>query len=119
MAGRICIAVPDVRQVMLDTNSYKLELIDNSKPSLDQTGDFSGVEKAKFYAGIIACRDVTFKLSAAVEFGVRFVDKWEVKLAAAAVIVEVRLITKFAAGISTTGTCPFTYGLNVSAEIKT
>lgn len=102
---------------MPDTNSYKPELIDNSKPSLDRTGDFSGIQKPEFYAGVTASGDVTFKLSAAAEFGVRFVDKWEVDPAAAAVVGEVSLTTKFAAGISTTGTCPFTYGLDVGARL--
>ncbi|RYP22768.1 hypothetical protein DL765_001477 [Monosporascus sp. GIB2] len=121
MAGlietKLEIAKWEVRQVMPDTNSYKPELIDNSKPSLDRTGDFSGIQKPEFYAGVTASGDVTFKLSAAAEFGVRFVDKWEVDPAAAAVVGEVSLTTKFAAGISTTGTCPFTYGLDVGARL--
>jgi chitinase len=102
---------------MPDTNSYKPELIDSSKPSLDRTGDFSGIKKPEFYAGVTASGDVTFKLSAAAEFGVRFDDKWEIEPAAAAVVGEVHLTTKFAAGISTTGTCPFTYGLDVGARL--
>jgi chitinase len=102
---------------MPDTNSHKPELIDNSKPSLDRTGDFSGIQKPEFYAGVTASGDVTFKLSAAAEFGVRFVDKWEIDPAAAAVVGEFSLTTKFAAGISTTGTCPFTYGLDVGARL--
>ncbi|KAF1922183.1 glycoside hydrolase family 18 protein, partial [Didymella exigua CBS 183.55] len=121
MAGlietKLEIAKWEVRQVMPDTNSYKPELIDNSKPSLDRTGDFSGIKKPEFYAGITASGDVTFKLSAAAEFGVRFVDKWNVEPAAVAVVGEVKLTTKFAAGISTTGTCPFTYGLDVGARL--
>ena len=121
MAGlietKLEIAKWEVRQVMPDTNSYKPELIDNSKPSLDRTGDFSGIQKPEFYAGVTASGDVTFKLSAAAEFGVRFVDKWEIDPAAAAVVGEVSLTTKFAAGISTTGTCPFTYGLDVGARL--
>ncbi|RYP60671.1 hypothetical protein DL771_010425 [Monosporascus sp. 5C6A] len=121
MAGlietKLEIAKWEVRQVMPDTNSYKPELIDNSKPSLDRTGDFSGIQKPEFYAGVTASGDVTFKLSAAAEFGVRFVDKWEVDPAAAAVVGEVSLTTKFTAGISTTGTCPFKYGLDVGARL--
>ncbi|KAF1939360.1 hypothetical protein EJ02DRAFT_504870 [Clathrospora elynae] len=121
MAGlietKLEIAKWEVRQIMPDTNSYKPELIDNSKPSLDRTGDFSGIQKPEFYAGVTAFGDVTFKLSAAAEFGVRFVDKWEVEPAAAAVVGEVSLTTKFGAGYSTLGTCPFTYGLDVGARL--
>lgn len=102
---------------MPDTNSYKPELIDNSKPSLDRTGDFSGIKKPEFYAGVRASGDVTFRLSAAAEFGIRFVDRWDIDPAAAAVVGEVSLTTKFEAGISTTGTCPFTYGLEVGARL--
>lgn len=102
---------------MPDTSSYKPELIDNSKPSLDRTGDFSGIQRPEFYAGVTASGDVTFKLSAAAEFGVRFVDRWKIDPAAAAVVGEVSLTTKFGAGISTTGSCPFTYGLDVGARL--
>ncbi|KAK1992452.1 hypothetical protein LX36DRAFT_674544 [Colletotrichum falcatum] len=63
--------------------------------------------------GVTASEDITFKLSAAAKFSVCFVDKWKVNPAAAAVVGEVSLTTKFAAGILTMGTCPFTYGLNV------
>ncbi|EGX87924.1 hypothetical protein CCM_09547 [Cordyceps militaris CM01] len=121
MAGvietKLEIAKWEVRQVMPDTDSYKPELIDNSKPSLDRTGDFGGIQKPEFYAGVTASGDVTFKLSAAAEFGVRFAEKWEIDPAAAAVVGEVSLTTKFEAGISTMGTCPFTYGLDVGARL--
>ncbi|OHF04585.1 hypothetical protein CORC01_00056 [Colletotrichum orchidophilum] len=121
MAGlietKLEIAKWEVRQVMPDTSDYKPELIDNSKPSLDRTGDFSGIQKPEFYAGVTASGDVTFKLSAAAEFGVRFVDKWEVDPAAAAVVGEVSLTTGFKAGLSTTGSCPFTYGVDVGARL--
>jgi chitinase len=121
MAGiietKLEIAKWEVRQVLPETNSYKPELIDNSKPSLDRTGDFSGIQKPEFYAGVRASGDVTFTLSAAAEFGVRFVDKWKIDPATAAVVGEVSLTTKFAAGASTTGTCPFSYGLDIGARL--
>ncbi|KAI8237197.1 Chitotriosidase-1 [Colletotrichum sp. SAR 10_86] len=111
------IAKWEVRQVLPNASAYKPDLIDNSKPSLDRTGDFSGIQKPDFYAGVTASRDVTFKLSAAAEFGVRFVERWDVPPAAAAVVGEVSLTTKLAVGITTTGTCPFTYGLGVGARL--
>ncbi|KAJ6785998.1 hypothetical protein PWT90_07634 [Aphanocladium album] len=121
MAGlvetKLEIAKWEVRQVMPSTDDYKPELIDNSSPSLDRTGDFSGIQKPEFYAGVTASGDVTLRLGAAAEFGVRFDDKWKVDPAAAAVVGEVSLTTKFAAGSSTTGTCPFTYGLDVGARL--
>lgn len=102
---------------MPDSNSYKPQLIDNSKPSLDRTGDFSGIKKPEFYAGVTASGDVNLKLSAAAEFGVRFDPKWKIDPAAAAVVGEVSLTTKFATGVSTTATCPFTYGLDIGARL--
>ncbi|EUC34079.1 glycoside hydrolase family 18 protein [Bipolaris zeicola 26-R-13] len=121
MAGlietKLEIAKWEVRQVMPDSNSYKPQLIDNSKPSLDRTGDFSGIKKPEFYAGVTASGDVNLKLSAAAEFGVRFDPKWKIDPAAAAVVGEVSLTTKFATGVSTTATCPFTYGLDIGARL--
>ncbi|KAI8173809.1 Chitotriosidase-1 [Colletotrichum sp. SAR 10_75] len=111
------IAKWEVRQVMPDASAYTPDLIDNSKLSLDRTGDFSGIQKPEFYAGVTASGDVIFKLSAAAEFGVRFVERWDVPPAAAAVVGEVSPTTKFAAGISTSGTCHFTYGLDVGARL--
>ncbi|KAF0317756.1 glycosyl hydrolases family 18 protein, partial [Colletotrichum asianum] len=121
MAGvietKLEIAKWEARQVLHDASAYKPDLIDNSKPSLDRTGDFSGIQKPEVYAGVKASGDVTFKLSAAAEFVVRFVERWDVPPAAAAVVGEVSLTTKFAVVISTTGACPFTYSLDVGARL--
>ncbi|KXJ87068.1 oviduct-specific glyco protein, partial [Microdochium bolleyi] len=103
--------------ILPNNNAYKPELINGAKASLDRTGDFSGLKKPEFYAGVTASGDVTFRLSAAAEFGVRFDPKWKVNPAAAAVVGEVSLTTKFATGKSTIGTCPFTYGLDVGARL--
>ncbi|KAI8154287.1 Chitotriosidase-1 [Colletotrichum sp. SAR 10_70] len=56
MAGliktKLEIAKWEVRQVLANASAYKRDLINNSKPSLNQTGDFSGIQKPKFYAGV-------------------------------------------------------------------
>lgn len=92
-------------------------MIDGSKTNFDQTGNFEGLNKPEFYAGVSLTGDVTTKLSAAAEFGIRFDEDWKVEPAAAGVVGEVSLLTKFATGVSTTGTCPITFGLDVGARL--
>ncbi|KAJ1326789.1 chitinase [Microdochium nivale] len=121
MAGKIEtqleIAKWEVRQVLPDNSGYKPQLIDNSQVSTDRTGDFSGLQKPTFYGGVKVEGDVTAKLSAAAEFGVRFADRWELEPAAAAVVAEVSVLTKLKGGISTSATCPFTFGVQVKARL--
>jgi len=57
-----------------DNSGYKPTLIDNSKVDLDRTGDFDGIKKPEFYAGVAVSGDIELKLSAAAEFSVRFIE---------------------------------------------
>ncbi|KAI0850294.1 carbohydrate-binding module family 18 [Daldinia vernicosa] len=113
------IASWEVRQVVPDDNNdeYKPKEIGDGKPNLDQTGSMDGIQKPEFYAGVQVQGDVTAKLSAAAEFGVRFDPKWDVDPAAAAVVGEASVMVKLNGGISTQGTCPFTWGLDVGARL--
>lgn len=77
----------------------------------------SDLDDPSFYAGVQALGDVTAKISAAVEFGVRFDKRWKVDPAATAVVGEANVMMKIGAGISTQDTCPFTWGLNVGARL--
>ncbi|KAJ1325255.1 chitinase [Microdochium nivale] len=121
MAGvvetKLQIAKWEVRQVLPANDGYKPELINDSKTDLQQTGDFSGIKRPEFYAGVAVSGDVTAKLSAAAEFGVRFDPRWKTAPIAAAVVGEASVMTKLKAGASTTGTCPFTYGVDVGARL--
>ncbi|KAI1172269.1 carbohydrate-binding module family 18 [Nemania sp. FL0916] len=116
---KLQIANWDVRQVVPDANGeeYKPKEIGDGDPSLDRTGDFDGIKKPEFYAGVQVQGDVTAKLSVAAEFGVRFDQKWGVDPAAAAMVGEATVMAKLGAGISTQDTCPFTYGLDVGARL--
>ncbi|KAK8093699.1 Glycosyl hydrolases family 18 protein, partial [Apiospora hydei] len=121
MAGtvetKLEIAKWEVRQVLPAENGYNPELINDSKADLKRTGDFDGIKKPEFYAGVAVQGDVTAKLSAAAEFGLRFVDRWKVPPATAAVVGEASIMTKLKGGGSTSGTCPFTFGMDVGARL--
>ncbi|PVH71895.1 glycoside hydrolase family 18 protein [Cadophora sp. DSE1049] len=122
MAGtvetKLEIAKWEVRQVLPAENGYQPELINDSNADLKQTGDFSGIKKPEFYAGVAVQGDITVKLSAAAEFGLRFADRWEVPPAAAAVVGEASVMTKLKGGVSSSGTCPFTFGMEVGARLE-
>ena len=102
---------------MPDNNddAYKPKEIGEGDTSLDRTGDFEGIKTPEFYTGVAVQGDVTARLSAAAEFGVRFADKWEIEPAAAAVVGEASVMVKLKAGVSTNAVCPFTYSLDVGA----
>ncbi|OTB02455.1 glycoside hydrolase family 18 protein [Hypoxylon sp. CI-4A] len=108
-----------IRQVVPDDNDneYKPKEIGDGDPNLDQTGSMDGIQKPEFYAGVQVQGDVTAKLSAAAEFGVRFDPRWDVEPAAAAVVGEASVVVKLKGGLSTQGTCPFTWGLDVGARL--
>ncbi|KAI2643596.1 carbohydrate-binding module family 18 [Xylaria nigripes] len=113
------IASWEVRQVVPDNgdDEYKPKEIGSGDPNLDQTGDFNGIQKPEFYAGVQVQGDVTVKLSAAAEFGIRFDPIWGIDPAAAAVVGEASVMVKMESGISTQDTCPFTWGLNAGARL--
>jgi chitinase len=115
----VYLSLYQVRQVVPDGNddAYKPKEIGEGDTSLDRTGDFEGIKRPEFYAGVAVQGDVTARLSAAAEFGVRFADRWEVDPAAAAVVGEASVMAKLTAGVSTSAVCPFTYSLDVGARL--
>ncbi|KAF6809274.1 glycosyl hydrolases family 18 protein [Colletotrichum plurivorum] len=106
----------EVRQVVPDNgdNDFKPKEIGDGDPDLKRNGDTKGLNEPGFYAGVQALGDVTAKISAAAEFGVRFNKRWE---AAAAVVGEASVTIKMGAGHSTKDTCPFTWRLDVGARL--
>ncbi|KAL8377162.1 hypothetical protein RB595_008033 [Gaeumannomyces hyphopodioides] len=94
LAGKIEIRLEfakwEVCQVVLDNNDdrYKPKEIAEDDPDFDQNGDMDGLKEPAFYAGLQASGDVTARISAAAEFGVRFDKRWEVDPAAVAVVGE-------------------------------
>jgi chitinase len=109
----------EVRQVVPDNgdSQYTPKEIGDGDPDLKRNGDDKDLDEPSFYAGVQALGDVTAKISAAAEFGVRFDKRWNVDPAAAAVVGEASVMIKMGAGISTKDTCPFTWGLDVGARL--
>ncbi|KAK4200452.1 killer toxin subunits alpha/beta [Triangularia verruculosa] len=115
---KISIASWEVRQTIPDDgqSQFKPKEIGNGA-DLDDSGNFNGLSKPEFFAGVTVQGDVTAKLKAAVEFGVRFHDRWDVDPGVASVVGEGLVRVKMGAGSSTKGNCPFTYGMDVGASL--
>ncbi|KAF9630004.1 putative glycosyl hydrolases family 18 protein [Lasiodiplodia theobromae] len=113
---KLQIASWETRQVLPDTSEYKPDEIGDGV-NLDKTGSYQGGREPEFYAGVKVSGDVTAKLSAAAEFGIRFDDKWDVPYVGAAVVGEAKVFVKAGSGISTQANCPFTYSLDVGARL--
>ena len=100
---------------------YKLPAaLDPSEPDpvdYGHTGDKNGVEAPQFYAGVQAQGNAKAHIIAALEFGVRFDDRWKVGAAAASVVADGWVGVNVAAGISTKATCPFTWGLEAGVDL--
>ncbi|EAQ84573.1 hypothetical protein CHGG_08587 [Chaetomium globosum CBS 148.51] len=109
----------EVRQVLPDNgdSNYTPKEIGDGDPDLKRTGDNKDLDEPNFYAGVQALGDVTAKISAAAEFGIRFDKRWDIDPAAAAIVAEASVMLKMGAGISTKDTCPFTFGVDVGARL--
>ncbi|KAK0736846.1 glycosyl hydrolases family 18-domain-containing protein [Apiosordaria backusii] len=115
---KISIASWEVRQIIPDDgqSQFKPKEIGNGA-DLDDSGNFNGLSKPEFFAGVAVQGDVTAKLKVAVEFGVRFHERWSVDPGVASVVGEGLVRVKMGAGSSTEGNCPFTYGMDVGASL--
>ncbi|GAB1321116.1 hypothetical protein MFIFM68171_11326 [Madurella fahalii] len=82
-----------IRQVVPDgdDDAYKTKDIGEGDTSVNRTGDFEGIKRPDFYAGIAV----------------------QVDPAAAAVVGEASVMAKLTAGVSNNVVFPFTYGLDV------
>ncbi|KAK3347619.1 glycosyl hydrolases family 18-domain-containing protein [Neurospora tetraspora] len=109
----------EVRQVLPDNgdSKYTPKEIGDGDPDLKRTGDNEDLDEPNFYAGVQALGDVTAKISAAAEFGIRFDKRWDVDPAAAAIVAEASVMMKMGVGVSTKDTCPFTFGVDVGARL--
>ncbi|EGD98167.1 hypothetical protein TESG_05553 [Trichophyton tonsurans CBS 112818] len=143
---KVDIAKWEIRQTLPSDGSkeYNPQEIAKGDPDLSKSGDFSGIQRPEFYAGIEAAGDIVAKLNAAagkpkiltgqvliylpswnptnldpilLEFGVRFDDGWGIGGATAGVVGEGRVMVKMATGISTTAECPFTYDMQLGTHL--
>ncbi|GME35753.1 Chitin-binding type 1 protein [Neofusicoccum parvum] len=113
---KLQIASWETRQTLPDTSEYKPDEIGDGV-DLEKTGSYQGGREPEFYAGVAVSGDITAKLSAAAEFGIRFDDQWKTPFVGAAVVGEASVFVKAGAGISTIASCPFTYSLDVGARL--
>lgn len=82
-----------------------------------RTADRNHLLQPSFYAGIEAHGSARAHLIAALQFGVAFDQRWNVNNALATVAADGWVEVRLAAGVSTTGTCPFTWGMDVGVDL--
>ena len=89
-----------------------------SDPDRDGTGDFQGLKQPSFDYSVIAKGEITAHLKPTFEFGIVFDKMWNVGGDAKVSVVAdgwTRLMA--AAGVSSQGNCPFTYGIDLGADL--
>ena len=89
-----------------------------SDPNRDGTGDFQGLKQPSFDYSVIAKGEITAHLKPTFEFGIVFDKMWNVGGDAKVSVVAdgwTRLMA--AAGASSQGNCPFTYGIDLGADL--
>ena len=115
-------------ETKIDIASWEVELTlpaasqafnpdENDLVDTRNTGNMNGLQQPTFYAAVKAEGKVEAHLKAAMEFGVRFEDRWKVGAAAAAVVADGYIRFKVGAGVSTTGSCPWTYGMDLGVAL--
>ena len=89
-----------------------------SDPNRDGTGDFQGLKQPSFDYSVVAKGEITAHLKPTFEFGIVFDKMWNVGGDAKVSVVAdgwTRLMA--AAGVSSQGNCPFTYGIDLRADL--
>jgi len=88
-----------------------------SDPSRDGTGDFEGLKQPSFDYSITTKGEITAHLKPTFEFGIVFDKMWKVGDAKVAVVADGWTRLMAAAGVSSQGNCPFTYGIDLGADL--
>ncbi len=116
--SQVDIAKWNIQQTLPDsTSDWNPKAID--PPDFGNTGSFEGIQQPTFHAGVTAEGQVTAHLKPTFEFGIRFDDTWNVGAASAAVVADSYVRFMAAAGANTGSTCPFTYGIDIGANLYT
>ena len=116
LESRVDIAKWDVQQTYPDqgANAGPKSL---SNPDRDGTGDFDGLKQPTFDYSVTAKGEITAHLKPTFEFGIVFDKMWNVGDAKVAVVADGWTRLMAAAGISSQGNCPFTYGIDLGADL--
>ena len=88
-----------------------------SKPNRDGTGTFGGIKQPTFDYAVTASGRITAHLKPTYEFGIVFDKMWNVDSAKVDVVADGWVRVRAAAGASSSGNCPFTYGIDVGADL--
>lgn len=88
-----------------------------SDPNRDGTGDFQGLQQPTFDYSVTAKGEITAHLKPTFEFGITFDKMWKVGDAKVAVVADGWTRLMAAAGVSSKGNCPFTYGVDLGADL--
>lgn len=88
-----------------------------SSPSREGTGSFDGLQQPTFDYSIMATGTMTAHLKPTFEFGIVFDKMWNVGAAKVDVVADGWVQVQMAAGKSSDGNCPFTYGIFVGADL--
>lgn len=113
--SRVDITSWEIRQTYPDHDSdWDPKTLD--KPSRDGTG-LEGVKQPTFDFSVTANGEISAHLKPTFEFGIVFDKQWKVDSAKVDVFADGWVRLKAAAGISSGENCPFTYGIDVGAEL--
>ncbi|KAI9766214.1 MAG: hypothetical protein M1839_005004 [Geoglossum umbratile] len=88
-----------------------------SPPDRTGTGSFDGLTQPSFDYSVTATGQITAHLKPTFEFGITFDQIWGVGAAKADVVADGWVRFMGAAGIGSSGNCPFTYGIDVGADL--
>ncbi|KAL8730716.1 MAG: hypothetical protein Q9166_003908 [cf. Caloplaca sp. 2 TL-2023] len=116
LESRIQIAKWDIQQTYPDQGA-EWDPKGLSTPNRDGTGSFEGIKQPTFDYSVTATGQMTAHLKPTFEFGIVFDKMWKVDSAKADVVADGWVRLKAAAGVSSSGNCPFTYGIDVGADL--
>ncbi|KAI0203159.1 carbohydrate-binding module family 18 [Astrocystis sublimbata] len=116
METRVDVASWEFEQTLPPNDEYKPN--EKDKADYGQSGDFNGVQQPEFYAGIAADGRAKLHAIAAVEFGIKIADRWNVKGdALASVVADGWIEAKAHSSATTTGSCPFNWGIDIGVDL--
>lgn len=116
LESKVHIASWQIQQTYPDQNS-DWDPKSLSEPSREGTGSFDGLQQPTFDYSVMATGSMTAHLKPTFEFGIIFDPMWNVGSAKVDVVADGWVQVKAAAGVSSDGNCPFTYGIFVGADL--
>ena len=117
LESKVDIAKWEIQQTYPDKGTYAGPKA-LSDPDRDGTGSFDGLKPPTFDYSVLATGQITAHLKPTFEFGIAFDKMWDVNGDAKVAIVAdgwTRLMA--AAGTSSQSSCPFTYGIDLGADL--